>query len=126
MDQLRARMKSFDDFVSVRDARDSAYWAGHITERIESWAASGRRKGLQYVYPLLDRRAIEFSLSFPGKFFVNHGEGRFVFRKAVEDFWPPGMAFSVRKAEPALQNLLSSMRKGEDVFQGLLEAALEL
>ena len=31
---------------------------GGVTRRIEGWAASGVRRGIEYRYPLLDRRIV--------------------------------------------------------------------
>lgn len=39
--------------------------AGHITMRMESWAAWSGRFGFQYRYPLTDRRLIEFLFTLP-------------------------------------------------------------
>jgi len=36
---------------------------GHLTHRIEAWAHLGRDYGLDYAYPLLDKRILEFALA---------------------------------------------------------------
>ncbi|TFG90082.1 MAG: hypothetical protein E4H16_02480 [Candidatus Atribacteria bacterium] len=39
----------------------------HLQERCETWAVNGYRRGVEYRYPLLDRRIIEFMLKVPSE-----------------------------------------------------------
>lgn len=39
--------------------------AGHLTMRMESWAAWGAPHGVQYRYPLTDKRLLEFLFALP-------------------------------------------------------------
>lgn len=106
---------------SVRSCQESAYWSGHLVDRIEAWASVGRSMGVQYVYPLLDRRVVELALSFPGSHFRNFGESRCVFRRMANQFWPDGLASRARKYEPGLANFVTALfqyswnEKGVDV-----------
>ena len=45
----------------------------HIAERAEDWAQTGARHGLAFVFPLLDRRVVEFALSLPSELFLRGG-----------------------------------------------------
>jgi asparagine synthase (glutamine-hydrolysing) len=56
---------------------------GHLQARMESWAASAVASRLEYSYPLLDRRVVEFVLGVPCQYFVHDGVGRYLFRKAM-------------------------------------------
>ena len=38
---------------------------GYLSRRMEGWAASGAHHGIEYRYPLLDRRVLEFALGLP-------------------------------------------------------------
>ncbi len=63
-----------------------AYWQyGHLHCRVESWAAAARTHALEYAYPLLDKRIVEFMYGVPPECFVVDGKYRYIFRKAVED-----------------------------------------
>ena len=73
---------------------------GHLTARVEAWAAAAARVGAEYRYPLLDRRLIELSLSFPAWLWRHNCEKRWVFRAAVEPFLPSSVLRDP-KAEPA-------------------------
>ncbi len=44
---------------------------GAIQQRIESWTAVGHDKNIEYTYPLLDKRIIEFSLAIPEELYNN-------------------------------------------------------
>ena len=52
--------------LSVRHAQLRLLRSGHLGERMEGWAASGARRGIEYRYPLLDRRLLEFALGLRG------------------------------------------------------------
>lgn len=45
------------------------YKYGHIHRRIESWLVSGMEKRIEYCYPLLDKRIVEFAVGIPPELF---------------------------------------------------------
>ncbi|MEM6479903.1 MAG: asparagine synthase-related protein, partial [Pseudomonadota bacterium] len=54
------------------DPKQTQRWLlsnGHIAERVEGWAVAGARYGIEYRYPMLDRRVMEFALSIPRPLF---------------------------------------------------------
>jgi asparagine synthase (glutamine-hydrolysing) len=62
--------------------------SGHLSLRMEHWAASGARNGLIYRYPMLDRRLVEFALgTIPSKL-PGNDQRRSLFRRAVGDLLP--------------------------------------
>ena len=56
---------------------------GGLAMRMESWAASGARRGLEYRYPLLDRRLLEFALGLPPEQFKRPEASRWLMRHAL-------------------------------------------
>jgi phage baseplate assembly protein gpV len=40
---------------------------GHLQARMEVWASQGAQDGIEYRYPLLDRRVLEFCLGAPAR-----------------------------------------------------------
>ena len=60
----------------------------HIAERAEIWAQTGARHGVAIVFPLLDRRVVEFSLSLPSELFLRDGFRRRTFRDAMANVLP--------------------------------------
>lgn len=85
---------------SVRRSQLAFWEAGHVLNRLESWAASGRRVGVEYRYPLLDKRIVEFALGLPAEMFRRKGHPRYLFRYVVRDFLPQEVWASIHKNEP--------------------------
>ena len=74
---------------------------GHLLDRIESWAASARRDAIEYRYPLLDKRIVEFALGIPEEIFQpRNGYSRFLFRSAVADILPREVAWAPKYSSP--------------------------
>jgi len=77
-----------------------AYWRnGHLQSRIESWAAAAIPKRLEYSYPLLDRRILEFMVGVPAEYLVHKGGGRYLFRSAAEKLLPDSILWTDAKEE---------------------------
>lgn len=71
-----------------------------LTERMEAWAQAARPLGITYVYPLLDRRIVEFALSLPDHFFVRPGTRRWIFRQIIDPSVPDLVRYNDSKDEP--------------------------
>ncbi|MCK5535620.1 MAG: hypothetical protein KAI79_02275, partial [Bacteroidales bacterium] len=72
---------------------------GHLQARIESWSAASKTNRLEYAYPLLDKRIIEFMMQVPTNFFVHEGKGRYLFRYAMKNIIPEHILWSNTKYE---------------------------
>ncbi len=75
--------------------------SGHLAFRIEQWARAGSEAGVEYRYPLLDKRVLELCLSFPADAWFADGRTRAVFRDAIAPVLPRGFAEDSPKQEPA-------------------------
>jgi asparagine synthase (glutamine-hydrolysing) len=73
--------------VHAQQCRSIEY--GHLTRRIEDWAANGARHGIVYRYPLLDRRVVEFALGIPEEVFYCPSPTRVLMRAAGAGLLPP-------------------------------------
>jgi len=62
--------------AGARDIQLHLLASGHLGARIDGWAASGARLGVEYRYPLLDRRLLEFVLGLPPEQFRRGRESR--------------------------------------------------
>lgn len=71
-----------------------------IQTRLDSWNVSGRQHKVEYRYPLLDKRIVEFALGIPEEIFQYNGKERFLFRRIIENLLPQEIAFSDTKYEP--------------------------
>jgi len=71
---------------------------GHLSERTDSWSSSGAAFGIQYAYPLLDRRLIEWALTLPDSMV---GGGRHLMREALRDVIPDEVRLNTDKSDPS-------------------------
>jgi asparagine synthase (glutamine-hydrolysing) len=91
--QVEAEMKKSRRSVrlsgrSVRSHMLAGWYNNHLQSRIESWATAGINHCLEYGYPLLDKRILEFALGIPAHLFLHKGTGRFIYRKAITGLLP--------------------------------------
>jgi asparagine synthase (glutamine-hydrolysing) len=100
-DLRRDALRSMPAGGSPADRQAALLRHGHVTARLESWAYVGARFGVEYRFPLLDRRVIDLCLSFPPEVWVGEGYNRWVFRKAIEPDLPREVVWGDPKWEPA-------------------------
>ena len=74
---------------------------GAVGERMEGWAASGAARGIEYRYPLLDRRVLEFALGLPPEQFRHGKLGRWLMRRAFDPVLPHEVCWNPGKGDPA-------------------------
>ena len=101
--------------VSVRRTQLQSLRHGFLLERIEHWAASGARHGIEYRYPLLDRRVLEFALGLPPDQFRRGPWNRWLMRHALSSpgpgngpdaVLPDALCWDAIKRDPARRNAL--------------------
>lgn len=68
--------------------------AGHITMRMESWAAWSAPHGFQYRYPLTDKRLLEFLFTLPPDQLFLNARPRGLARAVLADCIPPSASKS--------------------------------
>ncbi|MBN2770079.1 MAG: hypothetical protein JXR90_05210, partial [Spirochaetes bacterium] len=71
---------------------------GYHQERLESWAALGRKAGIRYVYPYLDKRIVEFALAIPSFLYSKVGQSHYLYRQAILQYLP---SFLLNKIKPS-------------------------
>ena len=67
----------------------------------EEWNAHSVKRGIEYRFPLLDRRLLEFALSLPPEQFRRPGHSRWLMRHALRHVLPPEVCWNRSKADPA-------------------------
>ena len=73
---------------------------GLIQQRIESWSAVGYDKKIEYAYPLLDKRIIEFSLAIPEELYsIQNGYSRYFFREAISHLVENDIVWAPKSAD---------------------------
>ncbi len=114
----------WDDFMpkgTVRDDLVALLTRGPVSYRTEAWHAQATRQGLNYRYPLLDRRIVEFSLNVPSRFFFHHAQSRYLFREATRGILPDDIRLKTLKRDPALEEpqyaLFNALLKNGDLYR---------
>ncbi len=80
-------------YPGVRNNQLQALRSGLASQRTEAWAIDAAADHLEYRYPLLDRRIIEFGLGLPADQHFKHGWGRYVVRQAVSTMLPSSISW---------------------------------
>ncbi|MHB0992796.1 MAG: asparagine synthase-related protein [Sulfurovum sp.] len=110
--EFESFMKSHKDaeIPSVRGVRKNQlaqYNFGHIQHRIESWALMGQSNRIEYRYPLLDKRIIEFAIGIPEElFFLVECKERFLIKMTVSDLLPSDIVWFAKPSETKINQSL--------------------
>ena len=106
--QRRLPRKPLFSPASVRNGQLGLLTHGFFSGRMEEWAASGARHGLEYRHPLLDRRVLELALSLPPEQFRRGPTTRYLMRHALDlkAVLPPDVCWHEWKSDPARQDAL--------------------
>ncbi len=64
---------------STRNNQLGLFKLGHLVNRIESWSSSSFADRIEYSYPLLDKRIVEFALGIPPELYRMNGYGEISF-----------------------------------------------
>lgn len=86
--------------VGMRQTQLWLLQSGQLAERVEGWAASSARRGIEYRYPLIDRRLLEFALRLPPEQFRYQGCQRPLMRRAAAPLLPRDVSQHIDKADP--------------------------
>ena len=74
----------------------------NLPERCESWHASGFQKGVEYRYPLLDKRIVEYMLKVPSEHLCRTGYVRPLLREIGKGLLPEEVRLNQDKNDPVL------------------------
>ncbi len=97
----RRRRPGLPRLNGVRRTQLERLGSPFLVPRIEDWAASGARAGIEYRYPLLDRRLIEFVLGLPVEQFRHGARSRWLMRRSLRSVLPPAVLEGSNKRDPA-------------------------
>ena len=106
--------RAYRDFYSHTSRRQlhlrllSCY---HLQERCESWSISGYRKGVEYRYPLLDKRIIEYMLKIPSELLCRSDHFRPLLREISEGVVPEEVRWQWHKSDPVYWAFMEELFK---------------
>lgn len=81
----------------------------HLQDRCEKWYAMGYRNGVEYTYPLLDRRIIEFMLMIPSSQLCATNQFRPLLRELGEGILPGRILRNNSKDDPVYTEYVSTL-----------------
>ena len=85
---------------------------GHLSRDMEILAAGGARRGIEYRFPLLDRRLLEFALGLPPEQFRRGKHGRWLLHHAAQSLLAPDYCWrSVKDDARWMLNIADSIEK---------------
>ena len=99
--RTRVKPRRSRRIVNMRQALLWHLSNGALVERIEGWAAGGARHGIEYRYPLLDRRLLQFVLGLPPEQFLRGEWSRWLMRHALRGVLPASILWNRGKSDPA-------------------------
>lgn len=95
--------------------------SGVTVSRTELTAWVGADYEIQYLFPFLDRRVVEFAMSIPRHLYYKDGIPRYIYRKAFQDILPKEIIENKSKIDPAREKQWSIV----DDLQKKAECVLE-
>lgn len=98
----RKAQASFSFYRSRRQLQLGLLNHYHIQDRIEKWAVSGFLRGVQYRYPLLDKRIIEYMLKVPSKVLLDRKHSRMILREIARAFVPEEVRWVKKGIDPVI------------------------
>lgn len=102
-------------FDSIKTWQIKQINSGYHQERMESWAALGRRSGIRYTFPLLDQRIVVFACGLDEDWYFKNEQSRYLYRLALNGMLPPDLLIKQKPPETfrvgyLLQHSLEAMR----------------
>jgi asparagine synthase (glutamine-hydrolysing) len=95
----------------------------HVSQRIEYCSLIARKYGIEYRYPLLDKRLIEFYLSIPIRLKARNGIGRYAIRKAIEGIVPEKIQWRNDKSGATISTVYMRFIKNKDQISEIISKA---
>lgn len=84
-------------YRSRREAHLSYLYNYHLAFRTETWAILGFQNNIEYRYPLLDKRIIEYMLKVPSKEIFNIDYYRYLIRELAKGIMPDSTRLNLSK-----------------------------
>jgi len=109
------------DKVDVRAIQYFRLMYPNIPERIEETALLAQQHGIEYRYPFLDVKLLEFFYSLPSEYKYKDGMGRYLFRKAMEEILPKKIRLRTSKGGNTIPNVFVRVLKDEEIFREIID-----
>jgi asparagine synthase (glutamine-hydrolysing) len=111
----RSVLRNFYFHTSRRQLHIHLFRFYHLQERCESWSIHGFKNGVEYRYPLLDRRIIEYMLKVPSELLCKTDYFRPLLREISEGILSDDVRLSKYKTDPVYWAYMSELFKGSAI-----------
>lgn len=81
----------------------------HLQDRCEKWFTMGFRHGVEYRYPLLDRRIVEYMLKVPSELLCVSGYSRPLLREITRGLLPEEIRLNTSKTDPVYSRCMAEL-----------------
>ena len=123
-ERFYSRKKLPDDpIVRMRQYRRFHY--SYFPGRLENCSASAQAQKIEYRYPLLDKRLLEFYLALPAEMKRRYGWGRYILRKSMEGLLPPEIQWRNDKVGNTVPGVNIRLNKDYEQIKSLFQRARE-
>ena len=109
------------DGESVRKRQYNIIMHNHISARLEESYLSTKSRRIEYRYPFLDVKLIEYYFSLPAKFKYNNGYGRWIFRKVMEEILPQEILWEKSNLGTVIPYVHYLIIKDESIIRDIIE-----
>lgn len=79
----------------------------HLASRMEEWSLCGYRLGIEYRYPLLDKRIVEYMLTIPSKLLIS--DSRFLMKELCKGILPVNVLNNTKLVDNAWGNMIDKI-----------------
>jgi hypothetical protein len=95
---------------------------GRLASALEGWNAEGARNRVEYRYPFLDRRVIEFGLGLPPELYHRAGYNRWLLRESLADILPRAVRWHTSQRGQTLNRFRGRINRrfGDHVMRPLI------
>ena len=95
----------------------------HLQQRCESWSIIGFLGGVEYRYPLLDRRLIEYVIGIPSEILAQESISRPLLRTLAKGLIPEEIRLNRSKADPVFSSFIKQVfaRTGKELAKEIIE-----
>jgi asparagine synthase (glutamine-hydrolysing) len=87
----------------------------HLQDRCEKWYVMGYRKGVEYRYPLLDKRILEYMLKVPSELLCTTEYSRPLLREISEGILPEEIRMNMSKNDPVYWAWMDELYRGAGI-----------
>jgi len=124
--RVRRRLAAIPRPSNGRDVRSTQYLritGTNMPIQLEHCSIEAAAHRLEYRYPLLDIRLLEFHLAVPSHLKRKNGCGRYLFRKAIEGIVPPEIQWQDKSKVPAIPAIHHRLIRDAREIESLIRRA---